>query len=321
MAGDLRRWGILVAVADEGHVGRAAERLRMAQPSVSQQVRRLEEDLGVRLLDRHARGVSLTSAGEAFLPAARIALAAEAEARARARNTGGPWRTSLRIGLIGPLPDPYVTRVLRRFGADHPDVELVTCQPRFPDHLAAVRDGSVDIAFVYPPYRADGSVRWQVVRSERRCVAVASTHPLAGSPDVRLEDVAAEPVVGFSVPTDPIWERFWTTADLRESDPAVGGRTDSITGLLALVGSGRAVAFFPDSARTSLQIESVTFLPLSDVGTCELALAWRTEVMTPEARGLVALAAAEAADTQMSTGGEPRLVEPGRARSHEAPAD
>ncbi|MGL5930164.1 MAG: LysR family transcriptional regulator [Dermatophilaceae bacterium] len=316
MAGDLRRWGIFVAVAEEGHVGRVAERLRIAQPSVSQQVRRLEEDLGVRLLDRHARGVSLTSAGEAFLPAARIALAAEADARVRARDTGGPWRASLRIGLVGPLPDAYVTGVLRQFGTDHPDVELVTCQPRFPDHLAAVRDGSVDVAFVYPPYRTDGSVRWQVVRTEGRCVAIASTHPLARSSSVRLADVVAEPVVGYSVPADPTWERFWTTADLRETDPTVGGRTDSITGLLTLVGSGHAVAFFPDSARTSLRVDTVTFVPLSDVGRCELALAWRTELRTPEARDLVALAVADDADSHLRAGGDLRGaaggLEPGR---------
>ncbi|MGL5818777.1 MAG: LysR family transcriptional regulator [Phycicoccus sp.] len=314
MAGDLRRWGIFVAVADEGHVGRVAERLRMAQPSVSQQVRRLEQDLGVRLLDRHARGVSLTSAGAAFLPAARTALAAEADARARARDTGSAWRTSLRIGLIGPLPDPYVTGVLGRFGAAHPDVELVTCQPRFPDHLAAVRDGSVDVAFVYPPYRTDGSMRWQVIRTEGRCVAMASTHPLAGSPNVRLADIAAEPVVGYSVPADPTWERFWTTADLREADPAVGGRTDSITGLLALVGSGRAVAFFPDSARASLRVETVRFVPLSDVGPCELALAWRTELKTPEARDLIAIAAADAAHRLVPAGDDSRPAGRPRAR-------
>ncbi|MGL4178597.1 MAG: LysR family transcriptional regulator [Dermatophilaceae bacterium] len=315
MAGDLRRWAVFVAVADEGHVGRVAERLGMAQPSVSQQVRRLEEDLGVRLLDRHARGVSLTSAGEAFLPAARIAVAAEADARLRARDTGRAWRASLRIGLIGPLPDPYVTTMLRRFSTDHPDVELVTCQPRFPDHLAALRDGSVDIAFVYPPYRTDDSVCWQVIRAESRCVAIASTHPLAGSESVRLADVAAEPVVGYSVPTDPVWERFWTTADLRETDPDVVGRTDSIAGLLTLVGSGHAVAFFPDSARTSLRVDTVTFVPLSDVGPCELALAWRTELRTPEASNLVALAVADAVDPHLSAGGDltraPGSVEPG----------
>jgi DNA-binding transcriptional LysR family regulator len=117
---ELRQLAYFVAVVDEAHFTRAAERLRIAQPAVSQQIRRLEAELGERLLHRDRRRVALTSAGEALLPYARAALAQAEHGRQAVAALRGLVTGQLRVGLVMPLPDRRIVRTIGAFGRKYP---------------------------------------------------------------------------------------------------------------------------------------------------------------------------------------------------------
>src|SRR5271165_3031113 len=113
-----------VTVAEEGQITRAAARLRIAQPAVSQAITQLESELGVALLERHARGVTLTAAGEAFLPKARAAVAREQEAALAAQSLARAARGIVEVGFIGPPPMLSSPELFAAFAAAHPDAEI-----------------------------------------------------------------------------------------------------------------------------------------------------------------------------------------------------
>lgn len=169
---ELRQLSYFVTVAEELHFGRAAERLHIVQSAVSQQVRRLERELGCNLFDRSPRHVRLTGAGERLLPEAREVLAAAERARAAVRE-----RTTLRLGTSAGLGE-HLDRVLGAFAVIAPDtaVELVSAPTR--DRLAQVADGRLDAAFVRAPQPAPG-LRILPLWEDPLLVALPAAHPLA----------------------------------------------------------------------------------------------------------------------------------------------
>ncbi|GHH30846.1 LysR family transcriptional regulator [Lentzea cavernae] len=180
---ELRALRYFVAVAEELHFGRAAERLRIVQPAVSQQVARLERELGVRLLERTSRTVRLTPAGERVLAAAREALAAAA----RVRVVAGEHAAVLRIGVASCVT-PRVDRALRRLGeGDRP------AQPELVDlpagaRLAAVRDGELDLALVRGVV-SDDALTVERVWSEPLHAVLSTGHAAAGKPVISVLDL------------------------------------------------------------------------------------------------------------------------------------
>nr|WP_315904301.1 LysR family transcriptional regulator [Streptomyces sp. ASQP_92] len=184
---ELRQLSYFVTVAEELHFGRAAERLHIVQSAVSQQVRRLERELGAELFDRSPRHVRLTAAGERLLPEAREVLAAAERARAAVRG-----RTTLRLGTSAGLGE-HLDRVLGAFAEIAPGVaaELVSAPTR--DRLAQVVDGRLDAAFVRSPEPAPG-LRFLPLWEDPLLVAVPATHPLAGQDAIALSELAALPL-------------------------------------------------------------------------------------------------------------------------------
>ncbi|MYW66671.1 LysR family transcriptional regulator [Streptomyces sp. SID8379] len=188
---ELRQLAYFVTVAEELHFGRAAERLHIVQSAVSQQIRRLEKELGRDLFDRSPRHVRLTGAGERLLPEARAVLAA-AE-RARAVVTG---RTALRVGTSTGL-GAHLDRVLAAYATLRPDigVELLSAPSR--QRLEQVREGRLDATFLRTG--ADGpdlapGLRAAPVWQEPLLAALPARHPLAAAPDVAVADLAALPL-------------------------------------------------------------------------------------------------------------------------------
>jgi len=173
-----------VAVADELHFGRAAERMGLLQPAVSQLVRRLERDVGLTLFERSPHHVTLTAAGTALLEHARAAVAAHARAEEAAAAIRAGARGRLRIGTSDGLA-PWLGPVLARFAERHPGVELVLEPARTPVKLARLRDGTLDVAFVHAP-RGAGGLRLVRVWDEPLVVALPAWHRLARAPSVDL---------------------------------------------------------------------------------------------------------------------------------------
>ncbi|GAA4832572.1 LysR family transcriptional regulator [Kitasatospora terrestris] len=191
---ELRQLRCFVAVAEELHFGRAADRLLLGQPAVSQQVRRLERELKVELFDRSPRHVRLTAAGERFLPAARDVLAAEAAAAVLAAELASPAARVLRLGTITGLGG-RLDRILDAYQRHAPDVRVELHALPVRERLALLADGRLDAAFVrggIPESTAD--VRCLPLRPDELVVALPARHPLAARPVLDLADLAALPL-------------------------------------------------------------------------------------------------------------------------------
>src|SRR6516165_2646581 len=146
---ELRHLRYFVAVAHEGHVTRAAEKLRMQQPPLSQQIRALEREVDAQLFQRHPRGVALTDAGRSFLADAETILAEVEHAKIRARRTARGETGRIAVGFTTSAPfHPLVARAIREFRSTRPDVSFVLEESSSADMVSALRDGRLDVAFI-----------------------------------------------------------------------------------------------------------------------------------------------------------------------------
>jgi DNA-binding transcriptional LysR family regulator len=191
---ELRHLRNFVAIAEERSFTRAAERLWVAQPGLSAQVRRLERELGVRLFDRHARGVDLTDAGELFLERARIAVGAAEDAFATGQDMAAGLVGAIRVGLAMSARSSLGERLLEAFADSRPKVEVTVVEAYGGVLVREVADGRLDAALVPVPF-ASPDLHRASFGSELLIVAVGAGHRLAGSGPVSLSELAGEEVV------------------------------------------------------------------------------------------------------------------------------
>ncbi len=191
---ELRQLRYFVAVAEELHFRRAAERLHISQPPLSQQIRALEDELGFALLIRTRRRVQLTPAGEAFLRDARVLLGELDGAVATARRIDAGQTGRLRVGFVGSALLSIVPGTVERFRASRPGVAIELRERSTVDQLRAVAAGLVDVGLVRPPIDDEGGLRAETVLRERTVAALPTGHPLAA-----LSPGAAAPAGGRAV--------------------------------------------------------------------------------------------------------------------------
>ena len=190
---ELRHLRYFVAIAEERSFTRAAERLWVAQPGLSTQMRRLEAELGVKLFERHTRGADLTRAGELFMERARAALAAADAAGATGRDLEAGLIGSLRLGISSEARWGRVPDVLQRFSRERPSVELTVLEAYGGTLWRDLRDGRLD-AVVAPTGHASPDVKPLKLGSEAWVVLIGTGHPLAGIGPVAVEDLAGEAI-------------------------------------------------------------------------------------------------------------------------------
>jgi DNA-binding transcriptional LysR family regulator len=244
MALDFRALRYFVAVAEELHFTRAAERLYIAQPALSEQIRRLEDELGIELLRRTTRKVELTPAGAEFLSHARRILAEADAALADAARAARGETGSVRVATGATTGLDLVPKVLQAFRDERPRVALELHQSDWSDLSGGLREGSVDAAFVWLPFTHTG-LGFAALREEPRLVALSADHPLAGERELSTEQIAGEPWPVVDVP-DPVAIAFWNCEDLRGGAPARPGPTiRSMEGLLEAVRAGLCVGTVP----------------------------------------------------------------------------
>jgi DNA-binding transcriptional LysR family regulator len=188
---ELRHLRYFVAIAEERSFTRAAERLWIAQPGLSQQIRSLERELGVELLERHPRGVSLTQAGELFLERARTALAASDVAASTGRDLQAGVIGSLRLGVAAGPAWPQTSDFLHRFSRERPGVELSVLQSYAASLSRDLRDGRLD-AVLTPTGSAGAGMKALGLGSAEWVVLVGTGHPLAGIGPVAAGDLEGE---------------------------------------------------------------------------------------------------------------------------------
>jgi len=274
---DTRLLRAFVAVAEELHFTRAAERLFIAQQALSSQIRQLERRVGVTLFERSTRRVALTDAGERLLPHARSILEALDTATAELEAARRAERVTLRVGMSGTAMVPLVGDTVRRYGERHPEVRLVLSNAGLSQPVAGLREGTVDVAFVRPPFLDDG-ISMVTILTEERYIAVHADHPLAGRDHVRPEDVVGEPWIWVEG-ADPRARAFWSLEEFRGGEPLrTGTQITSVEEAFGAVAAGVAVTCQGESAVRAVGagFPQLRFLPLRGAPPAQIAVAWRT---------------------------------------------
>lgn len=286
---DLRQLRYFVTVAHEGQMTRAAQRLQLAQPALSQAIARLETQVGVKLLDRHPRGVTVTRAGAAFLEKAQATLAAIEEASATARAWASHQDGRLRAGFVSLTPPMLAGELFPRFSAAYPSVQIDWRELGYPRESARAWLGEADVALIWFAPAIPGLAS-QPIRTSPLVVAMAESHPLADRNELRVEDVLDETFPGI-VGCDPEWLGNWGLdayrgAPARRTDD--GAKTpEEVTWIVI---SGRAITTVPEIVAVPYAHLGIRAIPLVDARPAVLELVWPEDATTPLVADLVELA-------------------------------
>jgi DNA-binding transcriptional LysR family regulator len=274
---DLRLVEYFIAVAEELHFGRAAERLHIAQPSLSQQIRRLEAQLGVSLLERNSRNIHLTPAGQALLEEGHKTLSQAQHAILAVRAAGAPRLT---VGFYGSAASELLPDVLRAFSERLPGID-VSVRELLLGSIDDVLDGSVDIAFTrLLPGQTELEV--EVLTEEPRLAALASTHPLAGRQRLTFTDLRDESFIINPVARQDGPPARWLAEQRRHQLPGhVAAQATSLQEVLALVAAGRGVCLLPSAVARHHPRAGVAFVPIADADPAVVSLAWRPGPICP----------------------------------------
>lgn len=246
---ELRHLRYFVAVAEHLSFRRAAERLHLTRPALSKQVKELEQELGVRLLERTTARVRLTQAGAVYLVEAQAILAFTARAAERAREAAAGQRGVLTIGDIGMLSVDLLSPALTRFREAFPLVDVVLKELPLPQQLAALEAGDIQVAFVLPEQmRRRKGLASVTVRQLRVGLATARGHPLAARSQVWLKDVLDQPLlcIGTAVRSehaDHVRQLLATIGAANKPIQTVG----TLPSLLTMLASGLGVSLLPEA--------------------------------------------------------------------------
>ncbi|WP_199516716.1 LysR family transcriptional regulator [Nucisporomicrobium flavum] len=273
---DLRLVRYFTVVAERLSFARAAEELRVAQPSLSRQIQRLEDTLGVRLLERTSQGSRLTAAGAAFLPQAQRLLHAARQAVSTAR-AAAPARAI----TVGYADDLVITPAVRDLRHRHPDAHVRTSHLGSPD-AGALLDRRVDALVIRTPLPIPADdLDVTVLRAESRVLLVPATHRLAGKESVTAADIAAESLVGCTG-MDAAWTDFWRLEPRPDGNPAPLGPAlaEAYEDKLEAVADG-AVALVPAGDRRFSLRPGLTAVPVDDIEPCHVVVATRAADPNP----------------------------------------
>ncbi len=281
---ELRHLRYFVAVAEELHLGRAAERLRIAQPPLSRQIRDLEREVGTPLFERVPRGVELTPAGRAFLPEARLTLAQAERAQRTARRAAQGETGRLRVGFVETAADAAVLPdVLGFFRMHLPDVGVSLFEMDALQQAEALRTERIDLGILHSlPTDAAQWLRVEPVYDDPIVAAVPQTHALAGRARLTLKELATESFVLFPRPTAPVlYDALIARCRAAGFSPRVVQEAAGWHTLAGLVAAGVGVAFVPESL-AELRRPGVVYTPLPGLKVeLRMVAAWKRGARSP----------------------------------------
>ncbi|WP_075183339.1 LysR family transcriptional regulator [Pantoea sp. 1.19] len=246
---ELRHLRYFVAVAETLHFTRAAEMLGISQPPLSQQIQRLEHEIGTPLLKRLTRGVALTEAGSAFLPEALaiVQLADHALEKARGVARGMSGQMSLGFASSVAFGAP-VFDLLHRFKARYPDMELITREENMALLMQDLREGLLDAAFIRLPCESSKAFNLKVVATERMMIALPAKHPLSQQPSLALSQLADASLIIFPSEVAPsLYELIVSTCLRAGFSAARFQQAPQIASSLGMVSAGGGIALVPAS--------------------------------------------------------------------------
>jgi LysR family transcriptional regulator, benzoate and cis,cis-muconate-responsive activator of ben and cat genes len=286
---ELRLIRYFVAVAEELHFGRAAARLHVAQPGLSQQIQSLERRLGVRLLERTSRQVRLTAAGSLLLTEGRRLLADAERAVDRVQRTGRGEVGRVTVAAIGSATYDVVPRLLRAHRARSPDVELVLREMSTPAQVQALRTGEIDVGLLrVPADTADLVVH--AVRDDRMALMLPDAHPLAKKSRIPLRALAREPLILFPAAPRPSWADT-VVAACREAgfEPIVAQEAMESATVVSFVAAGVGIAIVPEGLKVLARPGVVFKLVAPPAPVTRLAAVHRAGELPPAVHALMEL--------------------------------
>jgi DNA-binding transcriptional LysR family regulator len=279
-----------VAVAEEMHFGRAAERLSMTQPPLSRQIQSLERNLSAQLFDRTRRTISLTAAGSAFLSEARRLLTLASAAAETARRTSLGLSGAVHIGFTSALGHVVLAGLLHEAAAKLPDVELILHEMVTADQLGALRDGTIDLGMIRPPVD-DDELSFRALPPERLVVALPRAWQLVKAPPqhedgLSILDISALNGCDFLM-YSPDGARYFHELvamifKLHNVHPRFVQRVTQVHTMLSLVDAGLGAALVPESGR-SWASANTRFAEVPQIASfpTESTLVWRRESTNP----------------------------------------
>ena len=297
---ELRHLRYFLAVAEEGHITRAAERLGIQQPPLSQQIKALESELDVQLFRRQPRGVELTEAGRVFLADARAVLAQVDHAVAATRRTARGEQGRIAVGLTSSASfHPAVVRAIRSYREANPLVALALEEGGTAELVEALRAEALDVAFVRSPVGESAAVAVRPLLDEPMVAALPSGHPLAAAAGpLPLAALSGETFVLYRRPVGPgLHDAIVAACDRAGFSPRIGQEAPRMLSTLSLVAAGLGVTVVPASM-SRLEAEGVAYRALDPAAqlTAPLNLAYRRGESSAAVRRFVGLVERGATD-------------------------
>lgn len=279
---ELRHLRYFIAVAEELHFGRAAERLGMAQPPLSQQIKALEEEIGVQLLLRTRRRVQLNAAGAAFLNEARKVLAHADRAMHAAQRAARGEIGQLEVGFVSSAVYGKVPSIFNMMRTRYPDVSLVLQDLTSEEQAKAMKDYRLDVGLVRPPVPAADSLVVQVMWKEPLVAVLPKTHPLAAKREIAMESLAGERFLQVPRHVGPgFYDQFIRICAQAGFSPKIVQEARTTQTIVSLIAGGMGISILPASLQ-NLRRTGVVYRPLEPPApVTELAVMWRPDDETP----------------------------------------
>jgi DNA-binding transcriptional LysR family regulator len=284
---ELRSFQYFIAVAETLHFSRAAEKLHMAQPPLSQQIQRLEKEMGVQLFERTKRSVRLTAAGEVFLQEAYQTLAQVEQAVHAAQQADRGEIGRLAIGFVGSSAYGVLPAMIQAFRERFPHVELILRERTTVEQVQALHHEEIQIGFLRPPI-LDATLHYLTVQQEPFLVALPGKHPLAATSPVPLPALASEPFIFVPPKLAPGLSHQMMEMCLQAGfQPRIAQEAIQFHVIISLVAAGLGIALVPACIRT-FQRPDVVYLPLQGITTqAEIQVVWQRTDHSPVVRNFL----------------------------------
>jgi DNA-binding transcriptional LysR family regulator len=286
---ELRQLRYAVVLGETLHFGRAAQRLYITQSALSQQIARLERELGTTLFDRSSHHVRITPAGEVLVERARRLLGELDQVHADVLAVAAGQTGTLRVGVFSGAAAELTPLILDEVAEALPGVRLAVRELHMTDQVRLLLDGDVDVALLHPPVDSP-EVEVEPLFEEPRVAMVRSDHPLASAGRARVADLLDEPFALAAPGAPDAWRSFWSVDDDRRGPGRAGAEVTSVWEAIFAVGHLGAVDTFPLSALRAFAYPGVTPVPLEDAAPATVGVATRVGDTGPAVRAFASVA-------------------------------